>query len=78
MPRCLERRIRDSSCSGVDEEREGRAAQKTRELLCMSFERDGVEDTHTYLIPCLGWITRLQKVRLFSLPLFGSRGKLGA
>lgn len=43
----------------------------------MSFKRDGGEDTHTFLIPCLGWITRLQKVRFFSLPVFGIRGNLG-
>lgn len=31
--RCLERRIRDSSCSSINKEREGRAAQKINELL---------------------------------------------
>lgn len=33
MLRCLERKIRDSSCGSINEEREGRAAQKTKELL---------------------------------------------
>lgn len=76
VPRCLERRIWDSSCSGINEEREGRAAQK--QMSChASSTGDGV-DTHTFLIPCLGWITRLQKGRFFSPPVFGIRGNLGA
>lgn len=61
----------------INREKEGKAAPKPRRC-CSGLERDGVEDTHAFLIPCLGWKPRLPRGRFFSLLVFGLRGKLGA
>ena len=76
--RCLERRIWDQAAALLT--RRGRVGwpRKQKRAAHMNFEKRRWR-RHTH-IPnsCLGWITRLQKVRFFFLPVFGIRGNLGA